>query len=660
MQIDLIAKADFISEEDFLAEMCSQWEAFGDNLNDRLKDAWRTILQTFNNQIAGKPGLHVCDSACGSGKTLSAEVAATILYRDWEKVGTLIVVRLTNQCVDVANRINEMSERLVGRPIARPMFSHYRDENGIQHNGSLTDEEILDTQVIVITHSRYLSAVSGRCSDRFSRWRMGERKFRVVDESLDLVERSHITKPQLLSISQIFELRKDFSGSFLDRYLPHYNLFNAIKTHLLMNVKGSGYYENLFQDILQHHLVDGHPIYFAEIADVLLTSSPQDYDGKFKEGEFATFIEEGMEGLATLDRMIRRSLYFCTHDTPKNCTGEIILPSHFKNLCVLDATSNVDKIYSLFKQREQITTYSIDRSVRNFRNCTIHIRPERGGLGKTVTKKVAEPRACKIISLAEKEFGPEDKVLFAGHKLLMDSVTSQLSQLDPGFEWDVCWWNAIDRRNTWKGFNKLVVLSLFYLPKHYGPTTKIGFRCSHNSEVEIDDSEDIANSSMAVKLIQLLARIKTRTVINDQGDCPESDVYMLLPSTDEVHPDDEDDTDFGEVINSLSKYLLAELKQSMNGVHTQNWTSFAGFETSRPTTNTISDNFISWIATMKAGETRDKKTFESHISSIEKNTLKCLLNDPNSRVGRRMSALRITRKTKRGRGGTTTFTKEVT
>ena len=650
-------KSSFISEDAFLDEMCLQWQGFGNSLSGSFKDAWRTILKTFNNQIAGKPGLHVCDSVCGSGKTLSAEVAATILSRDWESVGTLIVVRLTNQCVDVASRINEMSERLIGKPIARPMFSHYKDENAVQHNGSLTDEEIADTQVIVITHSRYLSAVSGRCSDRFSRWRMGERKFRVVDESLDLVERSHITKPQLLSISQIIELRKDFSGSFLERYLPHYNLFNAIKTHLLMNVKGSGYYENLFEDIIQQHLVDGNPIYFAEMDEVLQTSTPKDYDGKFREGEFSTFIEEGMEGLATIDRMIRRSLYFCTHDTPKFCTGEIILPTHFKSLCVLDATSNVDKIYSLFKQREQITTYSIDRSVRNFRNCTIHLRPERGGLGKTVTKKVAEPRARKIINWAQQEFGPEDKVLFAGHKLLMDSLTNQLSQADPGFEWDVCWWNAIDGRNTWKGYNKLVVLSLFYLPKHYGPTTKIGFRSSHNADVVVDDNEDIANSAMAVKLIQLLARIKTRKVINEQGDCPESNIYMLLPSTDEVHPDDEDDTDFGEVTNSLSKYLLTELKQSMNGVRTQNWTSFGGFETNRPTTNTISDKFIAWIATMKAGDTRDKKSFESQITETEKNTLKCLLNDPNSRVGRRLSALRITRKTKRGRGGTTTFTK---
>lgn len=653
-------KTNFIAEQPFLDEMKSQWADFGNSLSDGFIDAWKTILQTFNNQLSGQPGLHVCDSICGSGKTLSAEVAATILSRDWESAGTLIVVRLTNQCIDVANRINEMSQRLIGKPIARPMFSQYKDDDGVIHKGTLTPDEVADTQVLVITHSRYLSSVSGNKTDKFSHWSKGERKLRIVDESLDLVERSHITKPQLSSISQIMELRKDFSDTFLERFLAHYTLFNAIKTHLLMTVKGAGYYENLFQDIIQHHLVDGNPIYFAEIVEVLESSTSKDYDMKFKEGEFQNFIDEGIEGLNTLDRIIRHSLYFCTHDTPKYCTGAIILPTHFKSLCVLDATSNVDKIYSLFKQREQIQTYSIDRSVRNFRNCTILIRPETGGLGKTVTKKVAEPRAKKVCRWAAEAFTSEDKVLFAGHKLLMESLQSQLSQVETDFEWDVCWWNAIDGRNTWKTYNKLVILSLFYLPKHYGPTTKIGFKSSHNTDLVMDENEDIANSAMAVKLIQLLSRIKTRTVINEKGDCPVSEVYMLLPSTDEVDPDHEDETDFEEVINQLSKYLLSEVKQSMNGVSIEKWTSFLGFQHYRPnnSSDSVSDPFIKWIYSMKPGEVRDKKLFDSELSAKDKASLKSLLNDSKSRVRRRMSALRITHTTKRGRNGGTYFIKE--
>ena len=98
----LIMNQDFISKAELIREMNCQWEYFGNTNPERFKETWETILSSFNNQINGKPGLHVCDSVCGSGKTLGAEVASVILSKHWEDVGTLIVVRLTEQCLDVA------------------------------------------------------------------------------------------------------------------------------------------------------------------------------------------------------------------------------------------------------------------------------------------------------------------------------------------------------------------------------------------------------------------------------------------------------------------------------------------------------------------------------------------------------------------------------
>ena len=177
----------FIPPEEFIDEMNYQWSYFENKTSEGFKETWEIILSSFNNQIAGDEGLHVCDSVCGSGKTLGAEVASAILSKHWSEIGTLIVVRLTEQCVDVAQSINNISMRHTGRLIARPMFSKHIKQNGDVLIGKLTEEEILDTQVIVITHENYLRTISGKKKDIFSNWKNGKRKFRVIDEALDLV-----------------------------------------------------------------------------------------------------------------------------------------------------------------------------------------------------------------------------------------------------------------------------------------------------------------------------------------------------------------------------------------------------------------------------------------------------------------------------------------
>ena len=653
-------KTSFINEEEFIQEMSDQWEAFGNKGVDRFVPAWSQILESFNNQLSGKPGLHVCDSVCGSGKTLAAEVASALLSKNWEDVGTLVVVRLTEQCVDVSQRINDISVKLTGKCVARPMFSRHTTADGNVLTGNLTEEEIQDTQVIVITHANYLRTISGRKDDFFSTWRRGKRKFRVIDESLDLVERFTITREEMGKLGPLFELRRDAS-QFYTKWANHIQFYDDIKRHMIMRMDTEGIYSQAFLDIIDNHRVNGYEIYFSEMIPEFRDASKKDFVKKFKEGQFEDEMDQVIDILSMLDRMIRRSLYFSQQGTSASyTTGQVILPSHFDSLCVLDATSNVDKIYSLFRQREQFTPYEVDRSIRNFRNCRLHVRPESAGLGLGVTKKQVEPRAKKVIKWAEGVFDEGDKVLFAGHKVLMEGLSKQLEAADPEFGWDVCWWNAIDGRNTWKEFNKLVVLSVNYMPPSFDSVTKIGFQSKINPDVQLVDDSTVSDSTIAVKIIQLLARIQTRRVINDEGDCPESDVFILLPGKD-INPDDEDEVNFLPYLNPISHYLLNEIQTSMNGVSINHWTSFSGFaQPSNPKEGKggIQDRFIEWIKDIQPGEVYDKKDFEKTLTDSEKQTLNVMLSKERSRVTRHLESFYITRRSTRGRYGTTTFTKE--
>lgn len=649
----------FIPTEEFLTEMNHQWIHFKNKNPECFRETWETILSAFNNQIAGQKGLHVCDSVCGSGKTLGAEVASVILSKNWSELGTLIVVRLTEQCVDVAQSINEISMRHMGRLIARPMFSKHVNSKGEFLIGKLTEEEILDTQVIVITHENYLRTISGRKKDIFSNWRNGKRKFRVIDEALDLVERYDLLREEMVNLDSMIKLRKN-PVQFYNDWQNHLDLFSDIERHMTFKMDKHGIYSDEFRSIIDKYRVDGNEIYFAEMIEIFHDSTQNDYiKSRWKEGQFQETIEGVVDTLVKMDRMIRRSLYFSEKEgSPLYSTGEVILPNCFDSLCVLDATSNVDKIYSLFKKKEQITQYEVDRNVRNFRQCSLMIRPESAGLGLGVTKKQVQPRAKKIIKWANNQFVRGDKVLFAGHKVFMEHLRTQLQSLNLDFEWDVCWWNAIDGRNTWKEFNKLVVLSVNYLPPHYGAVTQISFQSSLNSSINCDEDAGISDSSIAVKIIQLLSRIRTRRVINEFGDCPESEVYLLLPG-DDYPRDREDEIEFEPLLSKFSQYIMTEIRKSMNQITVKKWTSFSGFanSTDNSTDSTLQSKFLSWICTLEPGQSVNKKEFENQISDKDKTNLQVLLANPSSKVNRSLQSHRIVVDKKRGRYGGTIFTK---
>lgn len=650
-------ESNFISEKDFLQEMESQWEGFGNTISDKLIDAWRIILSSFNNQLSGVKGLHVCDSVCGSGKTLAVEVASSLLSRDWEDVGTLVVVRLKDQCVDVSQRINEISHRLYGRSVAQPLFSGTHD--GV--HGELSNKEIHDAQVLVITHSRYLSGISGKGKSVFSSWRGGHRKFRVVDESLDLVERFHLTRGEVIELQSFLAMRKDFYTQFTEEYGDYYKFLNDIDRYLAINITEQQRYDHPFFDVVKDNSVGGDELYFSKLIPLINKSHPSDYVKKatsWKENQFEVQKESAEETILVLDRIIRRSIYHTLEDGNSTySTGEIILPSQFESLCVLDATSNVDEVYKLFREKEQCHPYHVDRTVRTFRNCTIHIRPENSGLGLGITKKQAIPRTKQITSWADNEFSPTDKVLFAGHKVIVETILKHLGENPPGYQYDGCWWNAIDGKNTWKEFNKLVILSHNYLPQNYGPVTAIGFSDINPGVTE--NNINIADSSMAVKLIQLIARIQVRKVINKEGDCAMSDVYMLLPSRFDIHPDVEDEMNFKSILDSKGQYLIHEVEQSMNEVSIEKWTSFTGFSSKRKKSDKVSvqDKFELWVGGMKVGDTWDKTEFDSLVTPKESKYLTVALSKGESPASKFLRSMNITRISTRGRNGKTIFTR---
>jgi hypothetical protein len=645
-----------IDEKLFLSEMKNLWNEYGNRGAERFEPVWLKILETFNSQLSGIDGIHVCDSMCGTGKTLSAKVASAIFAKQYWNEGVIVVVRLKEQCVEVSKEINQIYQRITNTSevVARPFFTG----NVAKCKGWMSDEMIRNTQVLVVTHSRYLSHLSGKSKNELSKWQRGNRSFRIVDESLDLVERFVLSRGEIAALEYAFKNRTDFPILFKGyghvddpnngKYKEYWDFFDDIQDYIGYNLTSNNETRiDPFMEIVKkysHIDEEGNynELYFSNLNELFSNSTKKDYyknycrkkgNQEWKPGEIESMMEDSINHFAALDRIIRTSVFFYNKDAEQQmATGNIILPSSFNSMVILDATSSVDKIYSLFKEStDQCHRYSIARDVRTFKNLNLHFRPENGGLGIGETKASLKKRVSEIYRWANENFRPTDKkkkVLFAGHKLLMESLQTYINGLSrkPVFDWDIIWYNNVDGKNDFKEYDNLVVTSLQYMPPHYSKTTILGF-LGINGDLTDKDADGVADSTLAVKLIQLFFRIATRSVSDDEGNCPESNIYILLPG-DEIRKDVEDkhEIDYEGCLSNLSKYLLKEIKSSIPDVNVCKWSNFdgygkrgggtkAGITTINPRKNkeSMASVFTDWLVNqnLQPGESCNQSDFEN-------------------------------------------------
>lgn len=651
-----------IDKKRFIQRMKKRWEFdFGNTVTTELVKAWEIILSSFNAQLDGKKGLLTCDAVCGTGKTTSVMEACGILAREQPRMGALVVVRLISQADEVAEGINNAA----GREVAIPLHSG--------KGGKHTPVEIEEAQVVVITHARYLASVSpsgGKQS--FRNWKHGERKLRICDESLDLVERHTLTKNEIIGIFNRLTSHRDYFGVMREVYQKEYRFLEQVATRISTGDMVMGFNKGVFDDIL---LEQKEPIYLSSFLDTLKSGTKDDWvgckptRGVSAEANFEEWREETIAYVQTFDRIVRYRNCFIDKDRQDTrvSTGTFLLPESFDSLVVLDATSNVDKIYEYFETKS-VTKYSVDRTVRNFKNARLHFRPDNSGLGKNETKKTMTKRIPQILKWANEKFKKGDRVLFAGHKDLMDNMRAVLLKKEYDFvdkkqksdgSWniknvDFAHYGVIDGKNTWKDYENVVILSIPYLPSYYSPTAMMALASQDRDDFE--DKDDIASSNVAVKLIQLICRIAIRKVKDDNGNCPESDIYLLLDG-DEPFPGD---VNYRPLLKRTSPYLLSQIEESLHNITVMNWIDFNGFQTR--TSNSIpkggvSDSFITWLRQIPVGETKTKKEFETscQISEGQRKSLTVLLCKKTSPVRRSIDSMNVVMNTRRGLG--TTFTR---
>jgi len=152
-------------------------------------------------------------------------------------------------------------------------------------------------------------------------------------------------------------------------------------------------------------------------------------------------------------------------------------------------------------------------------------------------KKKAETEAPAILNAIKDTIGNDHKVFVCCHA----AVEEHFAGLEHGFEaLGHGHWNAIDGRNDWKDFDTAVIFGLPYRDRIWSANVFMAIFGAQSTEwlngtVERkfrtyrDIRKALEVGRLVVEIVQAINRVRSRRVIDADGNCAPVNVFVLLP-----------------------------------------------------------------------------------------------------------------------------------
>ncbi|MCR9258703.1 MAG: hypothetical protein NXH95_03210 [Pseudomonadaceae bacterium] len=553
--------------------MTNEWTSYGNTATHKLQTSWRQAFETFERKVSehGTPHArdwHVLSPATGTGKSLGLKVYAANTLDN--APGIIIVVRLIAQADEFVSEINQ----LAGKDIAIAKHSAAAPINL---------EELRNFPVLVITHA----AFTGRAQrdhelwEQYSAFDNAKRKLVVVDEALDILE---ISRVQSCSVERI---QRMVPQSAWDRW-PEAR--SAIDTLL-----------DVLHQIELKQLVGGPTpkaqLLISEEKRAGMRSFEAGWDGLDQLEELRTWlksdahryligkrtVDDGAESRqkmahdAILKELISVYSNFIVHSRDGNrhtfSTARSLLPDEGQGCVVMDATANTNAIYECMASESLPVFKQPAVPCRNYGNATLKTSwghsVGRNSLVKpnSTGRMPIQNEAPKLIAALVKDHKaregtdcPMEKVLIVCHM----AAEQHLKGFDTPFEYDVGHYGALDGKNDWREYDSVVIYGLDYRHPTDPGVSFLALQGEHKldpfgdaGERSFGGHEDIVKALergwIVSSLIQAVNRINTRRVIDAEGNCPRSFVYLALPQ------------------NAVGKAVYKSVQEQMPGIQVASW-----------------------------------------------------------------------------------------
>jgi hypothetical protein len=539
-----------VPPQHFAETMEQHWVSkLGNKSSPKLTDVWQVMGMEFASalydsakQDQDRKHWRILQPPTGSGKTQGTAVYCSLVAEHNEmfprKIGVLLVVRLIEQARDMVRSINE----LVGREIA---FAHHSEL-------PLSPETMRKADVLVITQAALVKAFEGLTKNTFNRWHEfahwehGKRNLIIIDEALTgVVEENKITLEGLrMALGAIPEqIRKE-----------HIDAIDALQMleRLLFDMSDGAHHRDKLIWATPPKQIDLGPLRVAMSKlplDKAFMGKESDSDRKRLRSVIDNHLRDAQ---AILDRWAVYSKKGTLHTLN---SALLLIPDDAPPAVVLDATASQSELWEILGDRARIAVTPAD--ARNYRNVTLHVCRAKG-MGKHKMRELAQDRFPRLLENLEQRVGPDKKVFVCTH-LAAEHVALSF---EPNFaSYAVGHWGAIDGRNDWQEFDTAVIFGLPYRDTVWANNHFFAVHGPKENEwfdsPKWGDHEDVRlmmqQRQLSVSVIQAINRVRCRRVVNGQGDCGPTDVFIVLP------PD------------SVGEAVLGAIKTEMPNIKVVDW-----------------------------------------------------------------------------------------
>jgi hypothetical protein len=515
--------------EDFSKDI---WEDLCGNVSSpHLRMNWAEIFGAFetcieiNKDSAAATETLVMPALTGTGKTLAMEYYASQLKGD---TGVLIVTFLKDEVDKIEKHINQWSDKY--KAVA------------FHSDSRLTRSDLKNHQVLVITHKGLQVAIDqqNRYDDdsklkHFYNYGTGRRELIIIDEELD-----HIISTEL----QINDVNALLGA------LEAYGRLNNVNNNIKKDISNLKALMNVFKEakeVLEIPLEPndpgvpdiGQPIHIQQIREALLLGHTLALEATQKllnTGEFYTAMSthnsnnnKAMINIIDNIASIMEAdwaYYYIDHYGKSKIRTARSTSLQGMSCVVLDATASTNSYYKL---QPDVDMRNLSNKVRTYKNVTLHTSKDWcTGKAKICTKENAYKYLQEVNN--NNTFSDTKIALFTHKKLrelIEDNYSDQINNISLGH------FNALTGVNNYRACNTLYIFGMLHKPDpvytDLHALSVRGLDCFNNDQAVKDERTEMEYSLMACDIVQMINRISCRKVIDTEGNCPDTQVYLTLP-----------------------------------------------------------------------------------------------------------------------------------
>jgi hypothetical protein len=509
--------------------MDRHWTSVLNNASSEgLKLVWRQLASAFGLQIMQHNNQEtntqwqIVQPPTGSGKTQGTIVYCSMLaqYPLADHPGVLLVTRLKAEADKIAAEVNRLSGR------DDYAFSYHSDKNS---DCSLQDLE--NYPVLIITHSAYERALrqlpdeshSKQTHSLFHSWQDTGRMLVVIDEAFPIVKEYQI---------DLDGLRRTFAAfpqTLREIYTNETKVIAEVISMMETKLTGAVCKET----IIPANSIDVHEADFSRLRKALREVRFDLQQNRSDPDENLKLFQQHDDRIADLQRILDGHMYYARVPNGGHTlnTSVLIVPPGVKGAVVLDATASSNVVYELFHLAKVLP---IPAGIRSYRNVTLYVN--RGqNLGKLSMRKNPDDVLRPVMDDLNAHLVGK-KVFFATHNAVEDWVYAAQTT----FSLSVGHWGAIDGSNEWMACDTAVVCGLRSMPPTW--TANIYFALQGVKDTDwlqsktrpFGNHSDVRSAMRTrqtiTEVVQAVNRTRCRSVIDAEGNCLKTDIYILLPS----------------------------------------------------------------------------------------------------------------------------------